>query len=275
MLTHLREGGLEKCHKYFDDGTYGHLRVTCTHSDEAASQGGAQQENKQDQQQQNEQGSFFSTFDLNRTSGGNGSESPESLTRRRTLTLENLSRGGAAPPRKVQHFQFGNWPDFDIPPDSETLLSFIREVNQTNRRLSAENGLSKPAPVLVHCSAGVGRTGCFMLIDTLLDRLEHVSNGTPSVNLDLEPSAMDLDEPHVAPPQAGHSGFDDRPTPPLLRPGPVFAAVNEMREQRMSMVANLAQYQFIHTAVMHGLSRSLSTPTKEHSHRHQQQQQSH
>jgi 3-dehydroquinate dehydratase len=50
-----------------------------------------------------------------------------------------------------------------------------------------------------------------------------------------------------------------RKTPPLNRIDPLFSIVNEMREQRMSMVANLGQYRFCHEAVLAARLRDLRT----------------
>ena len=44
-------------------------------------------------------------------------------------------------------------------------LMFVRRVKTLN---SPENG-----PLVVHCSAGVGRTGCFVVIDALLERMKY------------------------------------------------------------------------------------------------------
>ncbi|CAF3984653.1 unnamed protein product [Rotaria sp. Silwood1] len=52
----------------------------------------------------------------------------------------------------------------DVPNDSHTLLHLIREVNeQTNR---------EQYPIVVHCTAGVGRTGTYIAIDAMLDKIK-------------------------------------------------------------------------------------------------------
>lgn len=251
MLTNLKEGGMEKCARYFDDGTYGDLRLSMESSTLPKS---CEREAADDTQ-----GSFFSAFDVQRTNN----EPQQRPSDRRVLKLERSSGEGR---RTVQHFQFSNWPDFDIPPDSETLISFMRDVKEANIKTSRENGFTKPGPLMVHCSAGVGRTGCYMLIDALLDELEHTqqyhdqhgvektvdNNMSISARQSANETTKHLDN---------HSVLDTQETPPLQRANPIFSTVNEMREQRMSMVANLAQYHFVHKALMHGISRSSAQVT--------------
>ena len=49
-----------------------------------------------------------------------------------------------------------------------------------------------------------------------------------------------------------------RTTPPIEAPDPIKSGVDEMREQRMSMVANFSQYQFCYEAVLVGCLRDLA-----------------
>ncbi|XP_071132277.1 uncharacterized protein [Mytilus edulis] len=62
--------------------------------------------------------------------------------------------------RKIHHFHFTQWPDHGVP-DSIKLVSFYRKVKIEK---SYQNG-----PMVVHCSAGVGRTGTFIAIDALYE----------------------------------------------------------------------------------------------------------
>ncbi|NWS75170.1 PTPRK phosphatase, partial [Crotophaga sulcirostris] len=72
-----------------------------------------------------------------------------------------LQKAGCALPRVVEQFQYLLWPDHGVPRNSAQLLSLVEMVNK--RRLEASAG-----PVLVHCSAGIGRTGTFIALDFLL-----------------------------------------------------------------------------------------------------------
>ena len=57
------------------------------------------------------------------------------------------------------------WPDHGVPTDSASLINFIRRVRKVHPH-------STEVPLLVHCSAGVGRTGTFITIDTEMQRIE-------------------------------------------------------------------------------------------------------
>ncbi|XP_053462739.1 receptor-type tyrosine-protein phosphatase C isoform X2 [Nycticebus coucang] len=66
--------------------------------------------------------------------------------------------------REVTHIQFTSWPDHGVPDDPHLLLKLRRRVNAFSNFFSG--------PVVVHCSAGVGRTGTYIGIDAMLEGLE-------------------------------------------------------------------------------------------------------
>ncbi|TDG98222.1 hypothetical protein EPR50_G00214830 [Perca flavescens] len=68
--------------------------------------------------------------------------------------------------RTVKHFHFTAWPDHGVPQGTEVLIQFRRLVRQHIEREG------DGAPTVVHCSAGVGRTGTIIALDVLLQQLE-------------------------------------------------------------------------------------------------------
>ncbi|XP_051976327.1 receptor-type tyrosine-protein phosphatase R-like isoform X2 [Xyrauchen texanus] len=58
--------------------------------------------------------------------------------------------------RTVQHYWYTSWPDHKTPESAGPLLQLVNDVEE-DRRTSIASG-----PVVVHCSAGIGRTGCFI-----------------------------------------------------------------------------------------------------------------
>ncbi|KRY31090.1 Tyrosine-protein phosphatase non-receptor type 11, partial [Trichinella spiralis] len=64
--------------------------------------------------------------------------------------------------RLVYHYQFLAWPDHGVPPNPGTVVNFLEEINQL------ESGMTDKRPLIVHCSAGIGRTGTFIAIDLIL-----------------------------------------------------------------------------------------------------------
>uniref|UniRef100_A0A8C5NFU1 Receptor-type tyrosine-protein phosphatase F n=1 Tax=Gouania willdenowi TaxID=441366 RepID=A0A8C5NFU1_GOUWI len=76
-----------------------------------------------------------------------------------------LHKSGSCEKREVQHFQFVAWPDHGVPEYPTQTLGFLRRVKACNP--------PDAGPMVVHCSAGVGRTGCFIVIDAMLERMRH------------------------------------------------------------------------------------------------------
>jgi protein tyrosine phosphatase len=102
--------------------------------------------------------------------------------------------------KNIKFFQYLAWPDRDVPKDLEGLSQMMENVKE----------LQNIGKVVVHCSAGVGRTGTFIALCNLKRLID-------------EQFAEKLD--------FGVS---------------VFSAVRRLREQRMHMVQTKEQYQFIH-----------------------------
>ncbi|XP_064213191.1 tyrosine-protein phosphatase Lar isoform X5 [Tribolium castaneum] len=80
-------------------------------------------------------------------------------------TFQITKQGGLNERREVKQLQFTAWPDHGVPDHPAPFLQFLRRVSSLNP-LDA-------GPVVVHCSAGVGRTGCFIVIDSMLERMRH------------------------------------------------------------------------------------------------------
>ncbi|XP_064592703.1 receptor-type tyrosine-protein phosphatase delta isoform X41 [Zonotrichia leucophrys gambelii] len=76
-----------------------------------------------------------------------------------------LHKNGSSEKREVRQFQFTAWPDHGVPEHPTPFLAFLRRVKTCNP--------PDAGPMVVHCSAGVGRTGCFIVIDAMLERIKH------------------------------------------------------------------------------------------------------
>ncbi|KAI5790651.1 protein-tyrosine phosphatase-like protein [Peziza echinospora] len=105
----------------------------------------------------------------------------------------------------VWHLLFKGWPDFGVPGEDQALAL------QQMIKIAAEKNTAGPEnPLIVHCSAGVGRSGTYITLDYLLKEIE---NGS-----------IRVEEPE----------------------DPVYETVNILREQRMYMVQSEPQYHFIY-----------------------------
>ncbi|NXD14959.1 PTPRU phosphatase, partial [Nothocercus nigrocapillus] len=79
----------------------------------------------------------------------------------RTFTLE---RRGYSARHEVKQFHFTSWPEHGVPYHATGLLAFIRRVKASTP--------PDAGPIVIHCSAGTGRTGCYIVLDVMLDMAE-------------------------------------------------------------------------------------------------------
>uniref|UniRef100_A0A915A5R2 protein-tyrosine-phosphatase n=3 Tax=Parascaris univalens TaxID=6257 RepID=A0A915A5R2_PARUN len=125
----------------------------------------------------------------------------------RVMQLSSSLPGDDNEVRLIWHFQFLAWPDHGCPSDPRTVLNFLEKVNECE----AQNCFEVPAgPIIVHCSAGIGRTGTFIVIDILLNQIKRIG------------THCQLDIPRT---------------------------VQMVREQRSGMVQTEQQYRFLYQAV--------------------------
>jgi protein-tyrosine phosphatase len=190
MLTKQYEGGMIKCGNYWQDEHYGPLHVLLD------SQTGGEDAAHPSQ---------VSGFDFgmaraaDKPKSHESSANHESVNIRREFILSNDDDKHAGSRRVVQ-IQCVNWPDFDVPESPEVLLGVIKDVDQAvdevvppHRRGSVQGIKDKDgdrceqSPVLVHCSAGVGRTGSFIVVDSIIDALHREFEAATSAGVEYEP----------------------------------------------------------------------------------------
>uniref|UniRef100_A0A672LV46 Receptor-type tyrosine-protein phosphatase epsilon n=1 Tax=Sinocyclocheilus grahami TaxID=75366 RepID=A0A672LV46_SINGR len=81
----------------------------------------------------------------------------------RKFCVQHHAADGCRPPRLVTQLHFTSWPDFGVPLSPIGMLKFLKKVKTVNP--------AHAGPIIVHCSAGVGRTGTFTVIDAMMDML--------------------------------------------------------------------------------------------------------
>ena len=164
--------------------------------------------------------------------------------RKLRLTIDNN-------PKTILHYLFGRWPDFGKPEAADR-----RALIELSRRSYSEAGNS---PRVVHCSAGVGRTGTWIALDFLIREVEEdrlldtvktssTRQKEPVAQADIELNPIETwgkSGPWKIRTPTQEDGFDkDKDEHDLI-----YETVNALREQRMMMVIREVQFSFLYEAV--------------------------
>ncbi|TGZ50105.1 Tyrosine-protein phosphatase non-receptor type 9 [Temnothorax longispinosus] len=94
-----------------------------------------------------------------------------------TVSMLLLTNNKTDETREVCHMRYTVWPDYGVPQSAKALLQFLSLVRQQQSKLLASRGDTwaghpRGPPIIVHCSAGIGRTGTFCTLDICISRLE-------------------------------------------------------------------------------------------------------
>ncbi|KAA1471437.1 phosphatases II [Dentipellis sp. KUC8613] len=154
-----------------------------------------------------------------------------------TVSVADLSGDSSKRPFVFRHMLYDAWPDHGVPApeDRAGLLNFIRLADELNREIPQVTGTDIKAypPMIVNCSAGVGRTGAFIALCSLLR-----ANG-------ILPKCNDSDHPSNSDTQP----LPDSPLGPLPETvgwDPVAQEIDSLREQRPGMVQRPEQVLLIY-----------------------------
>lgn len=154
-------------------------------------------------------------------------------------TVSIVPQGGE--PVVFKHLLYASWPDHGVPTneDRASLLEFARFVDRTNRDVSAQpdrDVLDPDPPVIVNCSAGIGRTGSFIALTSLLRKYGFLP-------LPVSPLSADDGEWKLTPSPLG-------PLPEELLEDLVAQEIDMLREQRPGMVQKAGQVAFIYEMLL-------------------------
>ncbi|XP_055490327.1 tyrosine-protein phosphatase non-receptor type 2 isoform X3 [Leucoraja erinacea] len=133
-----------------------------------------------------------------------------------TVRQLELQRHSTGETREIYHFHYTTWPDFGVPESPASFLNFLFKVRESGC-LNSDCG-----PAVVHCSAGIGRSGTFSLVDTCLVLMEKRQDA----------SSVDIRE-----------------------------ILLEMRKYRMGLIQTPDQLRFSYMAVIEGAKYIMGDPS--------------
>lgn len=249
MLTAESEGGQVKCHPYWADERYGPLVLT-KRSEELVSL--EKKDPKGNTKRRSTTGSALPV------PAANDSSVPHIVVRRFSLCHDNFP---FHPIREITQLQYASWPDFGAPVHPAHILALIEHtdavVRSTRNQKSANPSTLSPIlgppvlverPVIVHCSAGCGRTGTFCAVDTMISMLRrqqlHQQFGRPAT------TASDCGSDTDSYTENADNEWMNRDDEDLI-----CQVVSDFRDQRLSMVQSLRQFVLCYEAVLEWVTR--------------------
>lgn len=187
-----------KCHRYWESGDYGPLRVR-----------------------------NLAQKSIHLESQPSTEEDPCIIVRHMSLSHSAFP---FQPLREITQLQYPYWPDFGTTSQPSHLLKLIEQCDEVVKATSdaaattLEAGFEEQRPVLVHCSAGCGRTGTFCTVDSVLGMLKRRIQGQISEGW-VHDEKLDL----------------------------IAKTVEDFRTQRPSMIQNLSQFVLCYESVLEWL----------------------
>ncbi|KAI1916657.1 phosphotyrosine-specific ptp2-like protein [Ophidiomyces ophidiicola] len=220
MLTAESEGPQLKCDPYWRSSNYGPLRVELINESKVPLNIGRSpgSPNKR-------------THSRRESTAPAGAEEPYMTVRHITLIHSSLP---FEPMREITQLQYSNWPDFGAPAQPSHLLRVIEETNRLSHinsgrpAVSVLNDPEPPSPrkIIVHCSAGCGRTGTFCTVDSVMDMLRRQKRQGENEDEWVYGNDTDL----------------------------VASTVEDFRRQRPSMVQSLRQFVLCYETILEWLA---------------------
>ncbi|MCO5585235.1 hypothetical protein L7F22_039168 [Adiantum nelumboides] len=165
MATREFESGRVQSHNYWVPKSYGSLQLEILEEVSLDKNGIVVKKHDDASVQGSSNGGEPNYFNL-------PSAQPETSEEIATIRRKILLKDQNGECREINHFQYIAWPDYSVPNDPDSLLVLMRMANTVQHEADLEtkaNQSQAVGPMVVHCSAGVGRTGTYILIDSVLD----------------------------------------------------------------------------------------------------------
>lgn len=265
MLTAESEGGQLKCHPYWSSGEYGALKLKAL-SEKKVSLDPKVHRNQTERHDISHgrrrantiaEASTSGTPNTSQNSNPTSTDHPYVVVRKFTLSH---AAHPFIPMREITQIHYSAWPDFGAPAKPGQLLSLVELSNLIQRSATASGQLGRPdspeadpnvRPMLVHCSAGCGRTGTFCTVDSVIDMLKRQRKEQRSGITPMEISSSNGGD---------YLGKGNKETEGDLW---IFdqdldlieKTVQDFRCQRLSMVQSLRQYVLCYETVLEWIAQ--------------------
>lgn len=206
MLTAEHDGGQRKSHPYWD-GTYGVYQARVSQE---------------------------SIHPLKASAPRNNLPNPTTAEDVPTVLIREIALSRHGHSRSVTQLHYSGWPDFGVPTDPARLLGIVRICRDEVRRHGYaidDKDAYDALPIVVHCSAGCGRTGTFCTVDSVVATLE----------ARMEERGTSI------------RGFVDDCSEEDI----VAQTVEDFRHQRLSMVQTLRQFVLCYETVLEWFDEGL------------------
>ena len=193
MLTKVKEGVKEKCHVYWP--TYGDLPIRSGQYE-------------------------ISSFDEHTLREG---------VIRRDFLVMDCDSPALYCENEVIHLQYLDWPDLGVPQDINYLIKAVKDLRKILlEKISERNGERDKFNVIVHCSAGVGRTGTFLALYKLMDEVDEILKSK----------------------KENPVGRSNRASAVIPESINIFNTVLSLRSKRVEMVQTWEQYKYLYGSIV-------------------------
>lgn len=256
MLTAEKEGGQVKCHPYWSSQDYGQLRLKSLSEKKVSLD--PKQRGLSESRRDISRKRANTTFETASSPATSTSEVPYAIVRKFTLSH---AAHPFTPMREITQVHYASWPDFGAPANASQLLSLVELSNLMQRAAASPTPSPRsddpeldqsPRPMLVHCSAGCGRTGTFCTIDSAIDMLKRqqkeLTSGVTPMEFTSQSEGGDYMGKGKATPVDSDWIFNQDVDL-------VERTVEDFREQRLSMVQSLRQYVLCYEAVVEWIAQ--------------------
>jgi protein tyrosine phosphatase len=260
MLTAESEGGQLKCHPYWSGRDFGPLRLKALSEKKVSLEPTTHR--KTPLSKVAEQGRRATTCAFSEVQAPKpapmATEPPHVIIRKFSL---NHAAHPFVPMREITQLHYSSWPDFGAPAQPSHLLALVEQCNAIQRASASSpdkaiksddpEDAEHARPVLVHCSAGCGRTGTFCTVDSVIDMLkrqrnEQHSGVTPMEGMFNSSNGGDY-LAHSKEPSDNWIFNEDCDL--------IEKVVEDFRGQRISMVQSLRQYVLCYETVLEWIAQ--------------------